>query len=205
MRQRGFTLWELLVTVTVIGVVLGIGIPNFNEFSRNSEMASAVNSLVSAIHVSRTEAVKRGVPVTLCGSSTPLAAAPACDGGTGGYFAFTDVQDTDADGDPDGNGTFDGADVILLQRDRPAAQVTTAIEGASGMLRFATDGFLDRFAANQLTRVMYCDPRGNVVGPGSGGDSVARVVAIAPTGRPQLQTEIANVADFIADTGASCP
>ena len=205
MRQRGFTLWELLITVLVVGVVLGIGVPNFNEFSRNSEMASAVNAFVSAIHVSRTEAVKRGVPVTLCGSSTPLAAAPTCDGGTGGFFAFTDVQDTDADGDPDGNGAFDGADVILLQRDRPAAQITTAIEGASGMLRFSTNGFLNRFAANPLTRVMYCDERGNAVGPGSGGDSVARVVAIAPTGRPQLFRDVPAIADFIADTGASCP
>ena len=92
MRQRGFTLWELLVTVLVVGVVLGIGVPNFNEFSRNSEMASAVNSLVSAVHVSRTEAVKRGQPVTLCGSSTPLVAAPTCDGGTGGFFAFSPTR-----------------------------------------------------------------------------------------------------------------
>lgn len=203
MKQRGFTLWELLVTVLVIGVVLSIGVPNFNQFSRNGEMASAVNALVSAVHVSRTEAVKRGMPVTLCGSSTPLAAAPTCDGGTGGFFAFTDVQDTDGDGDPDGNGVFNGADQILLQRDRPAAQITTAIEGV-GMARFGTDGFLNRNVAN-LTRVMYCDRRGNVVGPGSGGDSVARVVVISPTGRPQLLRDIASVAGFMTDTGASCP
>ncbi|MGD8325173.1 MAG: GspH/FimT family pseudopilin [Gammaproteobacteria bacterium] len=205
MSQRGFTLWELLVTVLVIGVVLGIGVPNFSEFSRNSEMASAVNALVSAIHVSRTEAVKRGMPVTLCGSSTPLAAAPSCDGGSGGYFAFTDVQDTDADGNPDGNGVFDGADQILLQRDRPADQIVTAIEGASGRITFGTDGFRTQPMANPLTRVMYCDQRGNVTGAGSGGESVARVVVIAPTGRPQLLRDVAAVADFIADTGASCP
>ena len=113
------------------------------------------------------------------------------------------MQDTDADGNPDGNGVFDGADLILLQRDRPDAQITTAIEGP-GMVRFGTDGFLNRNVAN-LTRVMYCDDRGNVVGAGSGGDSVARVVVIAPTGRPQLLRDIASVANFIADTGASCP
>jgi len=204
MRQRGFTLWELLVTVLVVGVVLGIGVPNFNAFSRNSEMASAVNALVSAVHVSRTEAVKRGMPVTLCGTTTPLAAAPACDGGTGGFFAFTDVQDTDADGNPEGNGVFDGADVILLQRDRPAAQIVTAIEGV-GLMRFATSGFLVRNAPF-LQRVMYCDERGNVVGPGSAaGDSVARVVVIGPTGRPQLYRDMPAIDDFIADTGATCP
>lgn len=205
MKQRGFTLWELLITVLVIGVVLGIGVPNFNEFSRNSEMASAVNAVVSAIHVSRTEAVKRGLPVTLCGSSTPLAANPACDGGSGGFFAFTDTNDTNGDGVEDGNGTFDAADQILLQRDRPAAQITTSIEGASGMIRFGSNGFRDPTAANPLTRIMYCDNRGNVVGAGSGGDSVARVVVIAPTGRPQLYRDIGSVDDFVSDTGISCP
>ena len=202
MNQRGFTLWELLVTILVIGVVLGLGIPNFNEFTRNSEMASAVNSLVSAVHVSRTEAVKRGMPVTLCGSSTPLAAAPACDGGTGGFFAFTDTQNMDADPELEGNGIFDGADQILLQRDRPDDQITTAIEGP-GVLRFTPDGFLIRVAGANLERVMYCDQRGNVAG--YGGQSVARVVVISPTGRPQLLREIADVAGFMADTGAACP
>lgn len=203
MYQRGFTLWELLVTVLVIGVVLGLGIPNFSEFSRNSEMASAVNSLVSAIHVSRTEAVKRGVPVTLCGSSTPLAGAPACDGGTGGFFAFTDMNDTDADGDPEGNGVFDGADEILLQRDRPDDQITTAIEGP-GVVRFTATGFLNRELPNlNMTRVLYCDTRGNATG--YAGESVARVVAISPTGRPQLLKDTLEVANLAAATGAACP
>ena len=200
MHQQGFTLWELLVTVLVIGVVLGLGIPNFNEFSRNSEMASAVNALVSAVHVSRTEAVKRGVPITLCGSSTPLAAAPACDGGTGGYFAFTDTNDLDADGQEDGNGTFDGADQILLQRDRPADQITTAISGPP-LLRFQPNGFL--LDGANLDRVLYCDPRGNAVG--YGGQSVARVVMISRTGRPQLLREVADVAAAMVLTGSACP
>lgn len=193
MRQRGFTLWELLVTVMVIGIVLGIGVPNFQAFSRNGDIASAVNALVSAVHLSRTEAVKRQLPVTLCGTTTPLAAAPACDGGTGGFFSFVD---------DDRDGVFDGGEQILLRRDAPASQITTAIDGP-GLARFGPDGFLDRTVANQLSRVMYCDDRGNVAGPG--GESVARVVAISATGRPQLLRDIASVSNFVSTTGSSCP
>lgn len=201
MKQGGFTLWELLVALLIIGVVLSVGIPNFSQFSRNSEMAAAVNALVSAVHLSRTEAVKRGIPITLCASSAPLAAAPACDGGDGGFIAFTDTQNTDADAELEGNGTFDGADEILLRRPRPARQIRTRIEGP-GVIRFAPSGYLHPRAAH-MTRVLYCDERGNAVG--YGGKSVARVVAIAPTGRPQALSEMTDVAEFIADTGAACP
>jgi len=34
-KQSGFTLWELLVTLLVAGVLLSIGVPNFREFQRN--------------------------------------------------------------------------------------------------------------------------------------------------------------------------
>ena len=201
MTQRGFTLWELLVTVLLIGIVLSLGIPNFNDFTRNSEMAAAVNALVSAVHASRTEAVKRGAPITICGSSAPLTAVPACDGGDGGFFAFTDLQNTDADPEPEGNGVFDGADEILLRRDRPASQIRIALQG-SATIRFAPNGFL-RPAVDHLERVMYCDARGNV--PGPGGDSVARVVVISPTGRPQLLRDVASISEFMTANGASCP
>jgi len=201
MKHGGFTLWELLVALLVIGVVLGLGIPNFSQFSRNSDMASAVNALVSAVHLSRTEAVKRSVPVTLCATATPLAATPVCDGGNGGFVAFTDTQNTDADVDLEGNGAFDGADEILLRRPRPAEQITTSIEGP-GVLRIAPNGYMSQQAAS-MTRVLYCDERGNVAG--FGGESVARVVVISPTGRPQSLKGTGDVAAFTADTGAYCP
>ena len=203
MNQRGFTLWELLVAMLVVGIVLGFGVPNFMAFSRNSEMASAVNALVSTLHFSRSEAVKRQVPITLCGTSTPLVAAPACDGGSGGFFAFTDLNDTDGDGIPDGNGAFDGGDQILVQRDRPAAAINTSVAPATAdSVTYQPDGFIDA-TLNPLTQVLYCDERGNVAGPG--GDSVARVVLIARTGRPQLRRDTASVAAAATATGGTCP
>ena len=201
MKHTGFTLWELLVALLVIGVVLGLGIPNFSQFSRNSDMASAVNALVSAVHLGRTEALKRATPVTLCASSAPLAPAPVCDGGDGGFFAFTDTQNIDADDDLEGNGAFDGNDEILFRRPRPAQHIMTSIEGPA-VVRIAPNGYLNQQAAS-LTRVLYCDERGNAAGYGD--ESVARVVAISPTGRPQSLRRRADIAAFTADTGAVCP
>ena len=46
--QSGFTLYELLITMDVIGIVLTIGIPNFNELTRNSRISSITNYLHSS-------------------------------------------------------------------------------------------------------------------------------------------------------------
>jgi type IV fimbrial biogenesis protein FimT len=202
MNQRGFTLWELLVAMLIVGVVMGIGVPNFSAFVRNGDMAAAVNGVVSALHLSRTEAVKRQLPVTLCGSSTPLAAAPACDGGTGGYFAFIDVDDTDGDLIADGDGVFDAGEEILLQRDRPAATITTSVNPGTVSVTYRPDGFIDA-DLNPFNTLLFCDDRGNRnVG---NGDSSARVVFVSPTGRPQLLRTMAAVTDAATATGGACP
>ena len=201
--QRGFTLWELLVAMLVVGVVLGIGVPNFMTFTRNGDMAAAVNTLVSALHVSRTEAVKRQQPVTVCGSSDPLAANPPCDGGTGGFFAWVDDAD-DPDGDQIANpdGVLDAGEEIILQRARPADAIDTYVAGGGVSVTYGPDGFIDR-TLPRITVVLYCDERGNL--DTGYGDSVARAVRIAPTGRPQLQRTVAQIATAVADTGGVCP
>ena len=78
-NHSGFTLIELMTTLLVAGVVLGIGIPVFNEFVATNRMASGVNDLTSSLHLARTEAVKRRVNVTICPSADPIADPPACD------------------------------------------------------------------------------------------------------------------------------
>ena len=56
--QRGFNLLELMVTLLVVGIVLGFGVPNFMEFQRSSAMTSAANDFVSSIYLARTEAAR---------------------------------------------------------------------------------------------------------------------------------------------------
>lgn len=68
-NQRGFTLIELMVTITVLAVLLGIGIPSFRSMIENNRIAAASNDLVSALQLARSEAIKRGIPVVLCASS----------------------------------------------------------------------------------------------------------------------------------------
>ena len=81
--QFGYSLLELMVSLTVAGVVLGFGVPNFMQLQRNNAMIGVANDLVSSLAIARSEAVKRQVPVTLCSSPNPTAVAPACGFGNG--------------------------------------------------------------------------------------------------------------------------
>src|SRR5690348_13711365 len=104
-HQHGFTLWELLITLLVAGILIGIGVPNVMEFQRNGAMTAAANQLLTGLIVARTEAVKRQTPVGWCLSANPTAAIPTCspnavaNSATLGFVVWVDENDNfNADG-----------------------------------------------------------------------------------------------------------
>lgn len=204
-RERGFNLLELMVTLLVVGIVLGFGVPSFMEFQRNNAMTSAANDFVSAMQLARTEAVKRQVAVTLCESANPTAAVPACGvGPNSGYIVFVDDVNPLAPAPTDGNAVVDGGETVLLQR--PAPGGTLAITADSTYLTYGPDGFVVPTAVGQvqpsLQNVLLCDDRGN---RDSGGRSAARALRVSPIGRPQILRTQADVAAAAAATGGACP
>lgn len=64
-RQTGLTLIELMVTLAVVAVTLSIGVPSFQGMASSNRMSSAANSLIGALNVARSEAIKRGARVNL--------------------------------------------------------------------------------------------------------------------------------------------
>ena len=64
-RQRGFTLIELMVTLTVAGVLLALGIPSFSKLIANNRIATQTNEFVSALNMARSEAVRRSQGVSV--------------------------------------------------------------------------------------------------------------------------------------------
>jgi type IV fimbrial biogenesis protein FimT len=186
-RQHGFNLLELMVTVTIAAVVLGIGVPTFTEVLANNRMAGAANDLVTAVHTARTEAVKRRATVTICASSNWDAANPDCDlgGGTAGWIVFTD---TDGDVSVDAPG-----DTVVLTHAPLADGLTFDIDaGASPYMQFGGNGFPQTAAAGvPITNIQLCDGRGDR--NTGNGIAAGRWIAVGVTGRPQLYRLQADV------------
>ena len=64
-RNRGFTLIELMVVLTVLAVMMVFAAPNFTEYKRNSALTNTANTLVSSVYRARSEAMKNGVTAIL--------------------------------------------------------------------------------------------------------------------------------------------
>jgi type IV fimbrial biogenesis protein FimT len=117
--MRGFTLLELMTAVTVMAILLGIGVPAFNQMVRDGQLASESNNLFAAMTLARSEAVKRSVRVSVCASPTVANTPNDCDKNgdwTGGWMIFAD--------DFGDSGTLDPSDVPLQIWPAPAPGTT---------------------------------------------------------------------------------
>lgn len=57
MKSKGFTLYELLITLVIIGITLAIAIPSFNKQLYQSRTEMAALTLLDAIETSRSTAI----------------------------------------------------------------------------------------------------------------------------------------------------
>jgi len=64
-NQRGLTLIELLVTLAIAGVLIGVAAPSFNEFAAQRSLTTQVNHFILAAALARSEAIKRGTQVSV--------------------------------------------------------------------------------------------------------------------------------------------
>lgn len=71
--QRGFTLVELMVGLTVMGVIITAGVPALQGFVAGNRVVSDVNAVVGSIQFARSEAVRRGRSVEVVASDPSVA------------------------------------------------------------------------------------------------------------------------------------
>jgi type IV fimbrial biogenesis protein FimT len=72
---RGFTLVELMVAITILGILLAWAVPSFKDASLSSKLTGFSNDLVASAQIARSEAIKRNAPVTMCRSSNGTSCA----------------------------------------------------------------------------------------------------------------------------------
>jgi len=184
LRQQGFTLYELMITMLVIGVVVAIGVPNMSDFSANSRMTATANDLQAALLLGRTEAARTKEEVTICasGNGTTCAASSFDDG----WMVFIDEN---------ANATVDAADRIIRTYPAIPASIDITAEDAGGNVAdtftFAASG-MGLGNANALSVARICDDRGNQ--NKAGGFSAARILIVTPLGRSTVLRDKAQIA-----------
>jgi type IV fimbrial biogenesis protein FimT len=190
-RSRGFTLMELMIVLTLAGIILALGAPSFGEFRRSNRMAGIANDFLVGVQVARSEAIKRQVSVSMCPSSNPEADdAAACNGDMnfGGWIVFTD---------PNGDCERDEGEMLLQARDRidtGTGPITPKSISDGNCISFAPTGFTrpDPGGLESAQHTLFCDDRGTTAQPGTNLSS-ARAIDVTPTGRARVTRDITEI------------
>ncbi len=129
----GFTLIELIMTITVAAILLAIGVPSFKYVTSANRASSEINALLGDMQFARGEAIKEGQPITICAAAN---GAPPCLGTTlwqNGWIVFSDVA---------GTGVFAGPPDVLLKMQKTFSN-TDVLNADNGItsVTFSREGF----------------------------------------------------------------
>lgn len=80
---------ELLVVITIAGILTGIGVSSYRYVTNSSRVSGEINSILGDMQYARSEAIKRGQNVTVC-PSTDGATCAASSSWANGWIVFTD-------------------------------------------------------------------------------------------------------------------
>ncbi|MDF3055298.1 MAG: fimT [Gammaproteobacteria bacterium] len=69
MKQKGFSLLELITVLLIICILLTLSIPTGRHFLAKNRAASTINTLLSALYTARSEAIQRGEKISFCKSN----------------------------------------------------------------------------------------------------------------------------------------
>jgi type IV fimbrial biogenesis protein FimT len=165
-RQRGFTLIELMVTISVAAILVALAAPGMAEFIARNRLSSQTNELIAEIAMARSESATRGARISLCISSN----GTSCSGTDWavGRLLFVDTN---------GNGSLDAGETIL--------KVTAALGGNTALttggfpnaayIQFRSYGGLNPATAGNFK---FC----------SATVAEGKQVSVAVTGRPKTTT-----------------
>lgn len=88
-HSKGFTLAELLVSLSILAITLALAAPSFGNLLKANRTAALINDLITDLQLARSEAIKRNKTVTLCKSSNKQ----SCNGNwSDGWIIFSDTD-----------------------------------------------------------------------------------------------------------------
>lgn len=165
--SSGFTLIELMVTLAVVTILATVAIPAYQHMIRSNRLTGQANTLMTAIFLARSEAIKRSRTVTVCASSDQA----TCTGNwEQGWIVFVPTDQTAPSTAPS------AGSIMQVQQALGGGNTVSATDSGSGTLSSYID-YTSTGTSNTYGYFKLCDSQASVP---------ALAVQISVTGRPQV-------------------
>lgn len=170
-KNSGFTLLELIITLTLISVVTAFAIPSMTSFTKNDRLVTNINSMVGHLAYARSEAVKRSQQVSICVSNNTDTPAPSCTGGgwEDGWIVYIDA---------DANNSFDAGEEVIKAHGPFTGNNAVTINNVGTQVIYDNRGYL----ASNTGSLLLCDDRNGPHG---------KTINFSMTGRVRMEIDSA--------------
>jgi type IV fimbrial biogenesis protein FimT len=185
-KQFGFTLLELMVAVSIAGILATLAAPSFRTLLVRRSVQAAAESLVADMRLARSESLKRSTRTVICKSTdgANCDVAGVDNNWKVGWIVFVDMNS---------DGLFTAAspgvagdELVKVQQSLPnIATIQQDVNPSNTRVIFRYEPTGWSKASSQSFNVT---PVG-----GAAGDATTRVVCVSNNGRPSLRVEGTSV------------
>ena len=145
---------ELLTVMAVIAILLAIAVPSFVSLTQTNRVAGEVNALAGDLQFARAEAVKEGLPVSICASSNGTSClGTATSTWNTGWIVFSDAN---------GNQAVNAGDLVLRKQTAWTSTDTFTAADSSGnpvgAISYSRDGFAINLGTPPVTWTLHTVP-----------------------------------------------
>lgn len=167
-KSAGTTLIQLLTTLAIVAVLATLAAPGMSTLQLDGRRTAAVNGVLLAVFLARSESIKRGEVVSVCPSSDGRSCDNRAADWSVGWIVFVN---SDRDDPP----TRDPKEELIFSSGAsPGGSITSNRRGYS--FRPATQAVVNG-------TLVFCDVRGS---------AHARAIIISHTGRPRVAQRDTN-------------
>lgn len=157
-----------MIGVAIVAIMIRLAVPSYQFIINSSRISGELNGLLATFQLARSEAVRRGLSVTVCSSVN----GSSCSGSNNwktGWLVFVDLNN---------NASLDTGDTVLRQQVALASANTVVADNSVSTVRFNREGIAAGLPADPVTFTFT---------PPSNASSQKRCLAVGAAGRMTLE------------------